>query len=466
MPSKQVKKRIYNSCGLDRGTADRKIFDALTYIEDTFVVKFENEYSFIHDSIYETGAYHYGNEFPEHILEFMPSNFIANKVVVDGNPSFDDLNIKIKERHFSKLAERLYLDLESDKLFDVFMNKALKYQPFLYVFFQLMKKKSYEDFKITFFTPITRNCEHLIDYEDKAGRTFENMYRDETFRRELLTDKRVKVQQEQREQHYGIRGNDVTYTIRLISWVVYYGHTLLLQEIVNHVHDHNDSTDIVFGSNIEEQTRLLILSVYNGDPCMVELILMYMKKESIDATPMYMSDIDYLDENYHRTIEPLNAACHYGDLQIVKVLVQSDVNVNVCEYHEFPLSVATENGDYEMVKYLAENGANVNAFKPRVHITDGSAPPLYIASAYGYTAIANCLVQNGADENKDMFYERTPLFEASSRGFKDIVKLLVENGADVNFCEHEKKSPLFIASEAGHSEIVSYLVKWGCDINL
>lgn len=466
MPSKQVKEMIYNSCGLDRGTADRKIFDALTYIEDTFVVKFENKFSFIHDSIYETVAYHYGQEFPEHILEFMPSNFIANKVVVDGNPSFDDLSIKIKERHFSKLAERLYSDLESNKLFDVFMNKALKYQPFLNVFFQLIKKKSYEVFKNTFFTPRTGNCEHLIDYEDKAGRTFENMYRDETVRRELLTDKRVQEQQEKREQHNGIYGNDVTHTIRMISWVVYYGHTHLLQEIVNHVHDHNDSTDIVFGSNIEEQARLLILSVYNSDPCLVELILRYVKKESIDATPTYMSDIDYLEDNYHRTIEPLNAACHYGYLQIVKLLVQSGVNVNLCEYHEFPLSVATENGDYEIVKYLAENGADVNAFKPRVDITDGSAPPLYIASAYGYTAIANCLVQNGADVNKDMFSKRTPLLEASIRGVIDIVKMLVENGADVNFCEYQKKSPLFTASEAGHSDIVSYLVKSGSDINL
>ncbi|XP_052087894.1 uncharacterized protein LOC127724932 [Mytilus californianus] len=453
MPSKQIKKRIYNACGLDRGTADRKIFDALSNIKDTFVVKFENEYSFIHNSIYETVAYHYGQEFPEHILEFMPSNFIANN-------SFDDLNIMIKERDFFKLAERLYLDLESDKLFDVFMNKALKYQSFLSVFFQLIRKKSYEAFKITFLTPSTGNCEHMVDYEDKAGRTYEDMYRDETIRRELLTDKRV------REQNNGVHGNDVTHTIRLISWVVYYGHTCLLQEIVEHVHDHNDSTDIVFGSNIEEQARLLLLSVYNGDPCLMELIIKYVKTKSIGATPMYMSDTDYLNENYHRTLDPLNAACHYGNLQIVKLLVQSGVNVNCCEYHEFPLSVATENGYNDIVKYLAENGADVNAFKPSVSITDASAPPLYIASAYGYSAIANCLVQNGADVNKDMFSKRTPLFEASSGGFKDIVKILVENGADVNFCDYRNKSPLFTASKAGHSDIVSYLVKSDSDINL
>ncbi|VDI23103.1 Hypothetical predicted protein [Mytilus galloprovincialis] len=180
MPSNHVKKRIYNSCGLDRGTADRKIFDALSNIEGTFVMKIGHAYSFIHDSIYEAIAYHYGQKFPEQILEFMPSE-----------------------------------------------------------------------------------------------RKYEDIYRDETVRRELLTDKRVRESLEGKISQY------VTHSIRLISWVVYYGHTRLLQEIVNHVLDHNDSTEIVLGSDIEEQARLLLLSVYNGDLCLIELMISFTAEDDL-----------------------------------------------------------------------------------------------------------------------------------------------------------------------------------------
>ncbi|CAC5395393.1 unnamed protein product [Mytilus coruscus] len=191
LPSKNVKKRIYNSCGLDRGTADRKIIDALSHIEGTYVVLMESEYSFIHDSIYEAIAFHYGQDFPEQILDYMPSNFIANKVTVFGNTSYDALCIQITENHFSKLAERLYSDLESYQLFDVFMSKALKYEPFLDVFTQLIRKKPYEDFKNTFLAPDAGNCYHLINSQEKDkehGEEAGSTYYGETFKRELLTD--------------------------------------------------------------------------------------------------------------------------------------------------------------------------------------------------------------------------------------------------------------------------------------
>ncbi|CAC5395400.1 unnamed protein product [Mytilus coruscus] len=234
-----------------------------------------------------------------------------------------------------------------------------------------------------------------------------DIYRDETVRRELLSDKRVRKQLE------GKIGQYVTHSIRLISWVVYYGHTRLLQEIIDHVHDHNDSTDIVFGSNIEEQAGLLLLSVYNGDLCLIELMLRYVNKENIGATPMYMSD-GFLHANYHRTLDPLNAACYYGLLQVVELLVQSGINVNLDNYHEFPVYVATDNGYYEIVKYLAENGADVNAFKSGKTILNPSVPALYIyiASIKGYSAIAEYLVQNGADVNIPLHSGMTAYFRA------------------------------------------------------
>lgn len=188
LPSNNEKKRIYNSCGLDGGTADRKIIDALSHIEGTYVVLIESEYSCIHDSIYEAIAFHYGQVFPEQILDYMPSNFIANKVTVFGNASYDALSIQITEKHFSKLAERPYSDLESYQLFDVFMNKALTCEPFLNVFIHLIRKKPYKDFQKTFLGhkfSSYGDCDHLINSQEKNEET-EYKYYDETFKRELF----------------------------------------------------------------------------------------------------------------------------------------------------------------------------------------------------------------------------------------------------------------------------------------
>lgn len=111
---------------------------------------------------------------------------------------------------------------------------------------------------------------------------------------------------------------DIVHRIQVISWVVY-GHIQLLQEIVDHVHDYNESSDLVFGSVKEEQARLLMLSVYNGDPGLIELVLKYVKKESISSKSMYMDD-DFLEANHYRKLSPLTAACQFNNFQIVELL--------------------------------------------------------------------------------------------------------------------------------------------------
>jgi hypothetical protein len=55
--------------------------------------------------------------------------------------SNEDLCIQISEDMYLALADRLYSDLQSMNLFDVFMNKSLKHGPFLDVFKGMLKTK-------------------------------------------------------------------------------------------------------------------------------------------------------------------------------------------------------------------------------------------------------------------------------------------------------------------------------------
>jgi hypothetical protein len=45
---KQLKSDIYNDCGINQGTSDRTITDALSYMIGTYIVKSGSEYTLIH----------------------------------------------------------------------------------------------------------------------------------------------------------------------------------------------------------------------------------------------------------------------------------------------------------------------------------------------------------------------------------------------------------------------------------
>lgn len=115
------------------------MIDALSEMEVTYIKNFGNEFTFIHDSLFEIIAYHFGRQFPELILQYMSSNYIASYIKVDKDNNrkrkrgfeceevnaFEDNNfieiiyerepiidlcIQLQESHYPMLAERLFQD--------------------------------------------------------------------------------------------------------------------------------------------------------------------------------------------------------------------------------------------------------------------------------------------------------------------------------------------------------------------
>ena len=113
----------------------------------TYIVKSGSEYTLIHDSILEVVAHHYGKDYPHQILRFISSNFVANKVVVCKQISNDDLYIELNEDQYPMLANRLYEDILSLELYNVFMNRALRHPQFMNVFIEILTNKPYSEFK-------------------------------------------------------------------------------------------------------------------------------------------------------------------------------------------------------------------------------------------------------------------------------------------------------------------------------
>ncbi|CAC5387408.1 ANKRD50 [Mytilus coruscus] len=330
---------LYNSVGLNQGTADRLLQDALEQMIGTYVIEIDDHFSFIHDSLFDILAYHYGRrvKYCPEMIRYLPSKCISNMVCVDSNQSVDEFSIQIPEDQFNSLAERLFTDIQNLKLYEVFMMKLLYHEPFVRAFIEMLNKESYDSLKSVFLS-VQENatCEHP-DHID-------NMVHN------LLADLAFFVFEEER------------YCIRVISWVVYFGHFQLLQYIMDRVHDEEGSYRSVFGSEKMEHTRLLVLCCYRINEKMTKLLLDHIDLDCINENLLTNNMLEIVP-NAHRTHTPLTAACQVGNLPIVKLLVQSGPKINENDPNTLlSLSLARYYGHTEIVDFLLCNNRSQSTY--------------------------------------------------------------------------------------------------------
>jgi ankyrin repeat protein len=431
LPHKHIQE-VYNNCGINLGTPDKSIKDAIYHMSETYFTKLETDYTFTHDFMFETIAYHYGCQNQHHILKYLSSSYIRYKVTLCEQASNEDLCIHLSENMYLPLAERLYTDIQSMNLFDVFMNKSLKHSPFLDVFEGMLKTKPFDEFK----SLILRKRQNIHDFVRKNFSIkmpipwtsdiieYIRLHR----RLHLLFDEGCDVE------------SDSEYNVRVISWIINYGHTHLLQEIVNHVESNKHSISLIFGSNVMENTRLLLLACYSNTLDMVELILKYVDSKCIDMDLMSCGTSSY--NYYHRWNTPLTVACAAGNLSVVKALLRNHADINKYNFEkQSPLLIASMYGRCDVVKCLLSSDADINL------CDDRGLSPLFIASKYGRCDVVKCLLSSGADINLCDVGGQSPLNIALCKGERDVVECLRSSGADIN----PGQSPLAIAAMHRHS---------------
>ncbi|CAB4004338.1 Ankyrin repeat domain-containing 50 [Paramuricea clavata] len=113
-----------------------------------------------------------------------------------------------------------------------------------------------------------------------------------------------------------------------------------------------------------------------------------------------------------------------------------------------PLWYATGSGSFNNVKLFIDNGADLYS----THHNNWFNPISEIA-AKGYTEIAEFLIDNGADFDKENRFREKPMTVAAKSGHLDLVELLIDKGveADVIALHH--------AAGNNHSNIVRFLLR-------
>ncbi|XP_062618438.1 uncharacterized protein LOC134280023 [Saccostrea cucullata] len=508
----EMKNNVLLKCKLSRQTDNFRFVDALSHMKGTYTKLCDTEYSLVHDSMFEIVAYHFGCQFPELILQFMSSSYIANNVKLQkyenqeflnkyknenslrsrceqveedvafsceskvGMESFD-LCIRLTEDQYSLLAERLYKDVENMELFNVFTNNVLKQRKVCKAFTEVLKRKPYTELKSLFLLE-QNDASKVVSIGECVIRK-EHEERDKAmneFHRQMVLINMRKPPLRKR-----------THSVRVISWVVYYGHSEILQYIFEQTERHKETQSKVFlnpfhpalsfiikkgekitaannetdnlcplkpwsdsiNQSVCEQRRLLILSCYSGD---LETFKIFIKHVNLDKI-IREHEHSHFDEIWNDT--PLAAACERGEISIVKVLLEAGADVNPQSMHKTPLTAAAESGHTNVVKELLKAGADVNP-------QDKYDIPLTAACRKGHLCVVKQLLDAAADVNPESANE-TPLTEACFGGHINVVKELVNAGADVNV--HGLNTPLTEACESGQISLVKYLLEIGADVN-
>jgi len=185
-------------------------------------------------------------------------------------------------------------------------------------------------------------------------------------------------------------------------------------------------------------------------------------------------------------ITPLLNACAVGSQPIVELLVRHGANVNhQTKAGTSPLYVAAVGGYRHIVEFLLDKDAQVDPFAAAAlgktkelssmldsdpdllrATTEGGITLLHAAARACQEEAARLLIQRGADVTCRTEHELlTPLHFAALSGCVAVAEALLEAGADINAQDWLGQTALHFACEKDHSEMAKALVRAGANVN-
>lgn len=191
----------------------------------------------------------------------------------------------------------------------------------------------------------------------------------------------------------------------------------------------------------------------------LEVGLMYaVKSNYIDLFTVLIKlvDVEYLRDPNMRIV---NMIITHSNVQMMKVLISSGIDVNVKHEGENKLHIFSVLGKLERVKFCVECGFNIN------EQNDRGKTPLHLAIEEKHYQIVEFLTESGADLSIPDNNRDTPLHVAAIMRGLGVIKLLLQYGSDISSKNGYGMTPLHLASQGGNLEIIRLLIKYGSDVN-
>lgn len=167
----------------------------------------------------------------------------------------------------------------------------------------------------------------------------------------------------------------------------------------------------------------------------------------------------------------LLSAVDANNIEIVKLLLENDLNVNLAEYDPTGLQSSLQQWNGEMENSTWDGDADSSDFDDNVRdltLETNGLTPLKIAAEQGYTNIVKLLLDYNAYVNSAATGTNglTALQAAAGGGHTEIVNLLLAHNADVNAKSSINGwTALQGAVEYGNSDLVEILLNAGAHVN-
>ncbi|XP_064632634.1 ankyrin-1-like [Lineus longissimus] len=138
-------------------------------------------------------------------------------------------------------------------------------------------------------------------------------------------------------------------------------------------------------------------------------------------------------------------------------------------YEMTPLHLAALNGMKALANKLLDLGADVNT---KMSPKEGLAPSINLlhtlaSSLPDDTSLLERIVEAGCPIDEQTSEGRTPLSIAVQMSHHSLVNFFIEQGADINLADQHGYTPLLTAADLSHpsTEVVELLIKGGCDVD-
>jgi hypothetical protein len=172
----------------------------------------------------------------------------------------------------------------------------------------------------------------------------------------------------------------------------------------------------------------------------------------------------HLDARGGYFVTPLVAALAGKHFPTANILRDKGAHPNVRGYQsKTPLHSATHYGDLQMIQVLLEYKADVEAQdingNTPLHFLSESSP--LADDLFQLRNVIGILLEHGADLNARNNDLRTPLHFVAQHGAVEVVRVLLEHGASVGAEDNKGQTPFQVASSKGHSEVMKLLSEHG-----
>jgi ankyrin repeat protein len=191
-----------------------------------------------------------------------------------------------------------------------------------------------------------------------------------------------------------------------------------------------------------------------------------MKLLSIAGTCSTMLMLIIVSNTIGQSVSDNNAkflkAVTEGNIKLVQKFLEDGIDVDTRnEGNRTALVIAAGRGNLEMTRLLIKSNADVNAI-----VSEGGA--LVWASYAGSVEVVELLLDKGANVKARGTVNRTSLHHAAMSGNNEVIKKLLEAGIDVNAKDNQGETPLSMATVnyRGNAETLLILIEHGADVNV